>query len=115
MKRFDVVGSHLLFPAPAFVSRDGRLVMHEIHDGRLTSERKIDAKELARAHARKRERGFPQSLARDRAGVDSSAADLAKFFHQRDTLAKNPRCIRTTDSCRSAADHYDIEVLSHSH
>src|SRR2546423_1568787 len=113
MKRFDVVGSHLLFPAPAFMSRDGRLVMHEIHDGRLTSERKIDTKELARAHAGKGQRSFPQCLARDRPGVDPGATDLAKFFHQRDALAKNPRGIRSANAGRPATDHYYVEVLGH--
>src|SRR4030095_7872270 len=65
--------SHLLFPAPAFVHRDVLLVAHEIPDRRLSSKRKIDAKELARTHTRKGQRGFAQGLARDRARVDPGA------------------------------------------
>jgi len=112
MKRLDVVGSQLLFPVPTFVSCDVRLVAHEIRNCRLASKRKINAKELARTHAGKSQRSFPQCLARDRAGVDSSATDLAKFFYQRDALAKNPRRIRSADSCRSAADYDEVVGLS---
>ena len=112
MKRLDLVAAHLLFPVPAFVSRDVRLVAHEICDGRLAPKREIHAKELARTHAGKGQRGLAQSLARDRAGVDPGATDLAKFFRQRHAPAKNPRRIRSADSCRSAADHHEVESLS---
>src|SRR5882724_4972879 len=112
MKRLDGVDSQLLFPAPAFVSRDVLLMAHEIRDGRFSSERKIHPKELARTHAGKRERGFAQSLARDRAGVDPRATDLAKSFHQRDALAKNPRRVRSADPGRSAAYHHEVVGLS---
>ena len=90
MKRLDLVGSQLLFAPPALLRRNVLLMAHEIRDGRLSPKREIHAKELARTHAGKRQRGFAQRLARDRAGVDPGAADLAKFFHQRDALAKNP-------------------------
>src|SRR5438128_8235739 len=102
MKRLDVVGAQLLFPAPAFVSRDVFLVAHKIRHSCLASKRKIHAKELTRTQAGKGQRGFAQSLARDRAGVDSGATDLAKFFHQRDALAEYTRRVRSGDSCRSA-------------
>ena len=111
MKRLDIVGSQLLFPAPAFASRDVFLVAHKIRDGRLASEREVHAKELARTHAGKRERGFAQSLARDRAGVDPGAANLAKLFHQRDALAEYTRRVRSGDSCRSAAYHHEVVGL----
>ncbi len=101
MKRLDVEASHLLFPAPAFVRGDVVLVAHEIRDGRLSPEREIDAKELARTQAGKRQRRFAQRLARDRAGVDPGAADIAQFFHERDALAEDPRGIRSA-RCRPA-------------
>src|SRR5947199_5409715 len=91
MKRRDVVDSHLLFSASAFVNRDGRFVAHEIPDGRLSSKREIHAKELARTQPRKGQRGFAQGLARDCARVDPSAANFVKFFDKRDAFAKNPR------------------------
>jgi hypothetical protein len=50
--------------------------MHEIHDGRLTSERKIDAKELARTHAGEGQRCFAQGLTWNRTGVNPGAADI---------------------------------------
>ena len=112
LKRLDVISSHLFFPAPALTGRDIPLVPHEISHGRLSPEREIHAKELARTHSRKRQRGFAQRLAWDRAGVDSRSADLAKFFHQRDALAKNPRRIRSANSRRPAADYDKIERLS---
>jgi hypothetical protein len=102
-------------PSVAFVCRNGRFVAHEIRDRRLSPEREIHAKELARTHAREGQRGFAQGLARDRTRVDPSATNFAKFFDERDALAKNPRRIRSANSCRSAADYDEIEgVVGHS-
>src|SRR6266404_6603533 len=115
MKRLDFVDSQLLFSAPPFLGRDVFLVAHEIGNGRLLAEREIHAEELARAYSRQGQCALTQRLTRNRAGVDPGATDLAKFFHQRDALAKNPRRIRPGDSCRTAADHYQVKVLSHKH
>ena len=111
MKRLDFIGPHLLFPAPAFVSRDVLLVAHEIRDGRLSSKGKIDAKELARTPAGKSQRGFAQRLARDRSGIDSGSADFAQFLNQRDALAENRRRIRSADSGWPAADYHKVVGL----
>src|SRR6476660_8233485 len=113
VKRCDVEGAHLLFPAPAILRGDVCFMAHEIGDGRLAPKREVHAEEFARAHAGKRQRGFPQGFARKRAGINSGAADLAKFFHQRGALAKKPGGICSGDSGRSAADYDDIELLSH--
>ena len=82
--------------------------MHEIGHGGAAAERKINPKELARTPARKRQRGFAQCLARDRAGVDTGASDVAEFLHQRDAPAKNRRGICSADSGRSAADDHEV-------
>src|SRR5436190_1608129 len=64
MKRRDVVDSHLLFSASAFVNRDGRFVAHEIPNGGLSPEREIHAKELARTYAGEGQRCFAKKLHR---------------------------------------------------
>ena len=113
MKRRDVVDSHLLFSASAFVNRDGRFVAHEIPNGGLSPEREIHAKELARTYAGEGQRCFAQGLARDRASVNTGAADFTEFFDERDAFAKDPRGSRSANAGRPAADHYHIEVFSH--
>src|SRR5438046_8506371 len=105
MKRLDVVGSHLLFSASAFVNRDGRFVAHEIPNGGLSPEREIHAKELARTHAGEGQRCFAQGLARVRAGVSTGAADFTEFFEERDALAKDHRGSSYAMAGRLAADH----------
>src|SRR5947207_14297547 len=111
MKRRDVVDSHLLFSASAFVNRDGRFVAHEIPNGGLSPEREIHAKELARTHPGEGQRCFAQGLARDRVSVNTGAADFTEFFDGRDAFAKDPRGIRSPNAGRPADDHSHIEVL----
>src|SRR5947208_10534239 len=82
MKRRDVVDSHLLFSASAFVNRDGRFVAHEIPNGGLSPEREIHAKELARTYAGEGQRGFAQGLSRDRASGNTSAAIFTEIFYE---------------------------------
>src|SRR5438034_8007543 len=115
MKRRDVVDSHLLFSASAFVNRDGRFVAHEIPNGGLSPEREIHAKELARTYAGEGQRCFAQGLARDRASVNAGATDFTEFFDERDPFAKDPRGIRSANAGRPATDHYYAEGPSHGH
>src|SRR5436853_4893607 len=115
MKRLDSIGSHLLFSATAFLSRDVFLVAHEIGHGRLAPKREIDAEELARAQSRQGQGGFAQGLARDRAGVDPGTTNVAQFFDESDALAEDPCGIRPANAGWSAADHYYVEVLGHRH
>src|SRR4029077_17248516 len=114
MKRLDVEPSHLLFPAPAFVSPDVVLVAHEIRDGRFSPKREIDAKKFAGAQPGKRKGGFAQGLTRECARVDTGTANFAEFFDERDTLAKDPRGVRAGNARRTAADDNEIEgVVRH--
>ena len=62
------------------------LVTEKIANRHLPPQRKIDAVEIARLHARERQRGFAQGLARHRAGVDARAAEFVMAIDQRDFL-----------------------------
>src|SRR5438046_10401532 len=73
----------------------------------------IHAKEFARKHAGEGQRCFAQGLARDRASVNTGAADFTEFFDERDPFAKDPRGIRSANAGRPATDHYYVEVFSH--
>jgi len=66
-----------------------------------------------RTHAGEGQRCFAQGLARDRASVNTGAADFTEFFDERGALAKDPRGSRSANAGRPAADHYHIEVFSH--
>src|SRR5436309_15670997 len=112
MKGIDFICSQLLFPASAFLGSDVFLVAHEISDSRLSSKREIHAKELARTHPRKGQRGFAQGFARDRTGVDPGAANFVKFLDKRDALAKNSSGVSDTKPCRPAADYDQIKCLN---
>ncbi len=113
MKRFDFVGSQLVFAPPPLLRRNVLLVAHEIRHRRLSAEREIHAEELARAHARQGQCGFAQGFARDRTGVDPGATHFRQFFDQRDAFAKNSSGVRSANSCRTAADHDKVKVLGH--
>ena len=89
------------------------LVAHEVFNRRVTSKREINAEEFARTPTRKRERRFAQRFARNRTGVDTRAANLAKFFYKRDPLPENCGGVSSGDASWYAADHYQVEVLSH--
>ena len=111
MKRLDLVSAQLLLPAFPVVRDDVFLVTHEVFDRRLAPEREINAEEFARTPTRKRERRFAQRFARNRTGVDTRAANLAKFFYKRDPLPENRGDVSSADASRPAADHYQVVGL----
>ncbi len=90
------------------------LVAHEVFNRRVAPEREINAEEFARTPTGKRQRRFPQRFARNCTGVDTCAANLAKFFYKRDPLAENCGGVSSGDTGRSAADHHEVEgVIRH--
>jgi hypothetical protein len=84
-------------------------VAHEVFNRRVTPEREINAKEFARTPTRKRERRFAQRFARNRTGVDTRAANFAKFFYKRDPLPENCGGVSSANAGWSAADDDEIE------
>jgi hypothetical protein len=114
VKRLNLVSAQLLLPAFPVVRDDVFLVAHEVFNRGVALEREINAEEFARTPTRKRERRFAQRFARNRTGVDTRAADLAKFFYKRDPLPENCGRVSSGDASRSAADDDEIEgVVRH--
>ena len=81
---------------------------------RYSPEREINAEEFARTPTRKRECRFAQRLARNRTGVDTRTANLAKFFDERDLLPENCGGVSSGDASGSATDNDELEgVVRH--
>ena len=57
---------------------------------------------------------FLSRFTRNLIGVDTRAANLAKFFYRRDLLPENCGGVSSGDASRSAADHHEvIGVIRH--
>ena len=103
MKEFDIESLQEVLDR-AFNICYAPLVIHEIGDRRLASKREINAIQVPRLQARKRQRGLAQRLTRERSGVGDGAAYFVPFFDNGDPLAEDGGSIRAfLTGCRGLA------------
>jgi hypothetical protein len=95
--------------APVLAQHHVIAMVCEIRDRGFASKRQIDAIEAAGTDARKRQGGFAQGLARDRAGVDARTTDLRLPLDQERTRAHESGGYRAANAGGAGPNHHYIE------